>query len=243
MSGEPVRLQKLLSQAGVASRRKAEELMQAGRVAVNGDVVTQMGVKVDPQTDVVHVDGLRLPPVSAHAYLALNKPSGVVSTMEDPQGRRCLADLLAGRDERLFHVGRLDTETDGLILLTNHGEFAHRMAHPSYEISKTYVAQVRGAVKPGLGRVLAAGIELDDGPVRVDRFKILEARAEKSIVELDLHVGRNRIVRRMLAAAGHPVEQLTRTAVGSVRLEGLRSGSIRELSRDELGRLLDSVAL
>lgn len=217
--------------------------MQAGRVTVDGEVVTQMGLKVDPETTVIHVDSLRLPPVSAHAYLVVHKPPGVVSTMEDPQGRRCLADLVEDRTERLFHVGRLDTDTDGLILLTNDGEFAHKMAHPSYEISKTYVAQVRGPVKPGVVRTLQAGIELDDGPVSVDRMKILEVRDTKSIVELDLHVGRNRIVRRLLAAAGHPVDRLTRTAFGSVRLGRLPAGASRDLSRDELGRLLDRLAL
>lgn len=240
---EPIRLHKFLAQSGVASRRKCEQLMLDGRVEVDGEVVTQMGARVDPRAAVIHVDGRRLPPPSDHVYLVLNKPRGVVSTMEDPEGRRCLADLVTERPERLFHVGRLDTDTDGLILLTNDGEFAHRMAHPSFEITKTYMALVAGAVKPGLGRVLKAGIELEDGAVKVDRFTLKQTHGAKSLVELDLHGGRNRIVRRLLEEVGHPVERLTRTAFGSVRLRQLPSGDLRELTPDELGELLDSVKL
>jgi len=163
--------------------------------------------------------------------------------MNDPQGRPTLADLIAGRPERLFHVGRLDTDTDGLILLTNDGEFAHKMAHPSFEISKTYVAQVQGHVKAGLGRRLRAGVDLEDGPAQVDRFTVKETLDNRSIVELDIHIGRNRIVRRLLEAVGHPVERLSRTAFASVRLSGLAPGESRELTRDELGSLLDSVRM
>jgi len=238
-----IRLQKLLAQAGVASRRKCEQLMSDGRVQVDGEPVTQMGARVDPRTAVIHVDGKRLPPPSEHVYVALNKPRGVVSTMNDPQGRPTLADLIAGRPERLFHVGRLDTDTDGLILLTNDGAFAHKMAHPSFEISKTYVAQVQGHVKAGLGRRLRAGVDLEDGPAQVDRFTVKETLDNRSIVELDIHIGRNRIVRRLLEAVGHPVERLSRTAFASVRLSGLAPGESRELTRDELGSLLDSVRM
>ncbi len=238
-----IRLQRLLAQSGVASRRKCEELMLAGLVEVDGEVVTRLGTKVDPRTAVIRVDGKRLPPVSPHVYLALNKPRGVVSTMSDPQGRRTLADLVSDRPERLFHVGRLDTDTDGLILLTNDGDFAHRLAHPSYEVDKTYVAEVDGRVTQGTLRTLLDGVTLEDGPVTVSRARIVEQAPGKSIVELVIHEGRNRIVRRLLDHVGHPVRRLTRTALGPVLLRGLRTGALRELDREELGELLDAVRL
>lgn len=239
---EGVRLQKVLAQAGVGSRRRCEELMATGRVEVNGEVVTQMGVRVDPLADVVRVDGRRIPPPSDHVYLVLNKPRGVVSSMADEQGRRDLTEFVAGREERLFHVGRLDTDTSGLLLLTNDGDLAHRLAHPSFEITKTYVALVEGAVGDSVGRRLRAGVDLDDGAASVDRFVVKDRGRGRSLVELDLHMGRNRIVRRLLDAAGHPVVELTRTSFGPVRLGGLAVGRSRELSREELGDLFDSVA-
>jgi 23S rRNA pseudouridine2605 synthase len=238
-----VRLQKLLAQSGVASRRKCEELMLEGHVEVDGEVVTRLGTKVDPRTAVIRVDGKRLPPVSPNVYLVLNKPRGVVSTMSDPEGRRTLSDLVSDRPERLFHVGRLDTDTEGLILLTNDGDFAHRMAHPSYEMDKTYVAEVPGPVSRATVREVLAGVTLEDGPVTVSSFKVVSTHASKAIVELVIHEGRNRIVRRLLEAVGHPVRRLTRTAIGPVRLAGLRSGQMRELTRDELGTLLDAARL
>jgi 23S rRNA pseudouridine2605 synthase len=238
-----VRLQKLLAQSGVASRRKCEELMLAGAVEVDGEVVTRLGTKVDPERAVVRVEGRRLPPASAHAYLVLNKPRGVVSTMSDPQGRRTLGDFVAGRPERLFHVGRLDTDTDGLILLTNDGDFAHRLAHPSYEVDKTYVAEVEGVVRRATVRRLLDGVELDDGPVTVSAAGVTTSHGDRSIVELVIHEGRNRIVRRLLDHVGHPVLRLTRTAIGPVRLSGLRSGELRELDAAELGSLLDAAGL
>ncbi|QMW68042.1 rRNA pseudouridine synthase [Mumia sp. ZJ1417] len=240
---EGIRLQKVLAQAGVGSRRACEILMERGRVSVNGEVVTQMGRRVDPRTDVIHVDGKRIPPASDHVYLVLNKPRGVVSTMSDEQGRPDLSSYAADRPERLFHVGRLDTDTSGLLLLTNDGEFANRMAHPSFEITKTYVAEVEGQVARGLGRTLRDGITLDDGPVQVDRFVVKQMAADRSIVELDIHLGRNRIVRRMLDAVGHPVVRLTRTGFGGIHLGGMKPGDLRELTSDELGVLLDSVGL
>lgn len=240
---ERVRLHKLLAQSGVASRRRCEELMLAGRVTVDGAVVTRLGSTVDPARAVIRVDGTRLPPRSDQVYVAANKPLGVVSTMSDPQGRPNLAELVADRPERLFHVGRLDTDTDGLILLTNHGDLAHRLAHPSYSIDKTYVAQVGGVVRPAALRQLRDGVELDDGPARVDTVRIRDSSGGRSLVELTIHEGRNRIVRRMLDAVGHPVQRLTRIAFGSVRLGSLRPGQTRDLGRDELGALLDSVDL
>lgn len=238
-----VRLQKLLAQSGVASRRKCEELMLAGEVEVDGEVVTRLGTKVDPRTAVIRVSGRRLPPVSPHVYLVLNKPRGVVSTMSDPQGRRSLGDLVADRPERLFHVGRLDTDTDGLILLTNDGDFAQRLAHPSYEVEKTYVAEVRGNVPRQVVRRLLDGEQVEDRPVDVRRARVLQAHGGRSIVELVIHEGRNRIVRRLLEQVGHPVHRLTRTAIGPVRVGNLRSGEMRELTRDEVGELLDAAGL
>jgi len=238
-----IRLQKLLAQSGVASRRKCEELMLDGLVEVNGEVVTRLGTKVDPRTAVIRVSGKRLPPMSPNVYLVLNKPRGVVSTMSDPQGRRTLADLVADRPERLFHVGRLDTDTEGLILLTNDGDFAQRVAHPSYELDKTYVAEVDGVVARTTLRALREGIELEDGPVKVHGCRVVSTANERSIVELVIHEGRNRIVRRLLEAIGHPVRRLTRTAIGPVLLRGLRPGAVRELTRDELGALLDAAKL
>jgi 23S rRNA pseudouridine2605 synthase len=238
-----IRLQKLLAQSGVASRRKCEELMLAGSVEVDGEVVTRLGTKVDPATAVIRVDGKRLPPVSAHVYLVLNKPRGVVSTMSDPEGRRTLSDFVGDRPERLFHVGRLDTDTGGLILLTNDGDFAQRVAHPSYELEKTYVAEVDGVASRATVRRLLAGVVLEDGPVAVSSAKVVSSQGDRSLVELVIHEGRNRIVRRLLEQVGHPVRQLTRTAIGPVHLTGLRSGELRELTSDELGVLLDAARL
>ncbi|HEU5037626.1 MAG TPA: pseudouridine synthase [Nocardioides sp.] len=238
-----IRLQKLLAQSGVASRRRCEELMLDGLVEVDGEVVTRLGTKVDPRTAVIRVDGKRLPPVSEQVYLVLNKPRGVVSTMSDPEGRRNLGDLVADRPERLFHVGRLDTDTSGLILLTNDGDFAQRMAHPSYEVEKTYVAEVDGEVYRRTIKQLLEGVTLDDGPVDVRRARIVEATASKSIVELVIHEGRNRIVRRLLDHVGHPVRRLTRTAIGPVQLGKLPVGELRDLSLAELGELLDAASL
>jgi 23S rRNA pseudouridine2605 synthase len=238
-----IRLQKLLAQSGVASRRKCEELMLAGLVEVDGEVVTRLGTKVDPTTAVIRVEGKRLPPVSAHVYLVLNKPRGVVSTMSDPEGRRTLSDFVGDRPERLFHVGRLDTDTEGLILLTNDGDFAQRVAHPSYELDKTYVAEVDGVVAKATVKRLLAGVTLEDGPVAVSAAKIVSTSTDRSIVEVVIHEGRNRIVRRLLDEVGHPVRRLTRTAIGPVLLRGLKRGALRELTLDELGVLLDAARL
>jgi 23S rRNA pseudouridine2605 synthase len=238
-----VRLQKLLARSGVASRRKCEELMLAGEVEVNGEIVTRLGTKVDPTTAVIRVSGKRLPPVSAHVYLVLNKPRGVVSTMSDPEGRATLSDFVADRSERLFHVGRLDTDTEGLILLTNDGDFAQRLAHPSYEVEKTYVAEVAGRVDKATVRALLAGVTLEDGPVEVRRARVVSSTADRGIVELVIHEGRNRIVRRLLDHVGHPVQRLTRTAIGPVRIGSLKVGTMRELTTDEVGSLLDTAGL
>ena len=238
-----IRLQKLLAQSGVASRRKCEELMLAGDVTVDGEVVTRLGTKVDPVTANIHVRGRRLPPVTEHVYLVLNKPLGVTSTMSDPHAERTLSEFVADRPERLFHVGRLDTDTDGLLLLTNDGDFAHRMAHPSYEVEKTYVAEVDGAVSRATLQRLKAGVTLEDGAVQVSAAKVRSTHGDRSIVELVIHEGRNRIVRRLLAHVGHPVRRLSRIQFGPVRLAGLNPGSLRDLDEQELGVLLDAAGL
>ncbi|MEO5664992.1 MAG: pseudouridine synthase [Nocardioides sp.] len=243
-----IRLQKLLAQSGVASRRKCEELMLEGHVEVNGEIVSRLGTKVDPVTAVIRVDGKRLPPISASVYLVLNKPRGIVSTMSDPEGRRSLGDLVADRPERLFHVGRLDTDTSGLIILTNDGDFAQRLAHPSFEIEKTYVAEVEGQLHKGIVKQLLAGVTLDDGPVAVARVRVVEGShgrtsRDRTIIELVIHEGRNRIVRRLLEHVGHPVTMLTRTQIGPVSLGKLGVGEMRELSLTELGELMDTAEL
>lgn len=241
-----IRLQKLLAQSGVASRRKCEELILAGEVEVDGEVVTRLGTKVDPRVAVVRVSGRRLPPISPHVYLVLNKPRGVVSTMADPQGRRTLSDVIADsapQHGRLFHVGRLDTDTSGLLLLTNDGDFAHRMAHPSFEVDKTYVAEVDGVVTRATLQQLRDGVTLEDGPVAVSDVKVMTQGAGRAIVELVIHEGRNRIVRRLLDHVGHPVRRLTRVAIGPVSIGQLRSGAVRDLTLDELGDLLDRADL
>jgi 23S rRNA pseudouridine2605 synthase len=163
--------------------------------------------------------------------------------MSDPEGRRCLADVVADRPERLFHVGRLDTDTSGLIILTNDGDFAHRLAHPSYEVDKTYVAEVTGQLFPRVLKQLLAGVTLEDGPVTVSKARIVEASPAKSIVELVIHEGRNRIVRRLLDEVGHPVTRLTRTRIGPVVLGRLKPGELRDLTTDELGELLDATQM
>jgi 23S rRNA pseudouridine2605 synthase len=238
-----VRLQKVLAQAGVASRRASEDLITAGRVSVDGQIVTELGVRVDPAVAVIHVDGTRLQLDSSRVYLALNKPRGVVTTMRDPQGRPCVGDIIGGRTERLFHVGRLDTDTEGLLLVTNDGELAHRLAHPAYEVPKTYLAEIPAPVPRDLGRRLRAGIDLEDGPIAVDSFKLVDSRPGKALVEVVLHEGRHHIVRRLLAEVGHPVQRLVRVQIGPVLLGDLIPGRTRSLSRGELGDLMAAVGL
>jgi 23S rRNA pseudouridine2605 synthase len=245
-SPEGVRLQKVLSQAGIASRRAAELMITAGRVQVDGHVVTELGTRVDPHLSVVRVDGARVMLDDTLVHLALNKPRGMHSTMSDDLGRPCIGDLIEHRvrgNKKLIHVGRLDADTEGLILLTNDGELAHRLMHPSYEVPKSYVAMVNGTVPRGLGKTLRAGVELEDGPVAVDDFAVVDSVPGKTMVRVTLHEGRKRIVRRLLAEVGHPVESLVRTEIGAVSLGNQRPGSIRPLRRDEIGALYKAVGL
>ena len=238
-----VRLQKVLSRAGVASRRAAEDLIAQGRVKVDGAVVTEFGRRVDPDTAVIHVDDVRVVVREGLVYLAFNKPRGVHTTMSDDRGRPCVGDYIRDRDERLFHVGRLDAETEGLLLLTNDGDLAHRLMHPSFVVSKTYLAEVPGPVPRNIGRQLREGIELDDGPARVDAFRVVDTSGGRAMVEVVLHEGRNHIVRRLLAAVELPVRKLVRTQIGDVHLGNQRSGSLRALTRQEVGSLFAAVDL
>jgi 23S rRNA pseudouridine2605 synthase len=247
-TGEPqgVRLQKVLSQAGIASRRLAEKMIIDGRVEVDGQLVTELGTRVDPDASVIRVDGARVVLDDSLVYLALNKPRGMHSTMSDDRGRPCIGDLVEHRvrgNKKLFHVGRLDADTEGLILLTNDGELAHRLMHPSYEVPKTYVATVDGSVPRGLGKKLRAGIELEDGPAAVDDFAVVDTIPGKTLVRVTLHEGRKRIVRRLFKAVGFPVQALVRTDIGTVSLGDQRPGSIRALRRNEIGELYKAVGL
>jgi pseudouridine synthase len=237
------RLQKVLAAAGVGSRRHCEELIGAGRVEVDGQVVRRFGARVDPENQVIRVDGKRIPSRQDIAYLAFNKPHSVLTAMSDDRGRKTITDYLGDRAERLFHVGRLDYETEGLMLLTNDGELAHRLAHPSYEVAKTYLADVPGPVPRDLGRRLATGIELEDGVAVADRFRVLEQSGGRALVEITLHEGRKHIVRRMLAEVGHPVTRLVRTTVGPIKLGSLRPGATRDLTTKEIGELYAAVGL
>ena len=247
-TGEPdgIRLQKVLSQAGIASRRLAERMITDGRVEVDGQLVTELGTRVDPDVSEIRVDGARVILDDSLVYLALNKPLGMHSTMSDDRGRPCIGDLVEHRvrgNKKLFHVGRLDADTEGLILLTNDGELAHRLMHPSYEVPKTYLATVTGSVPRGVGKKLRAGIELDDGPVAVDDFAVVDAIPGRTLVRVTLHEGRKRIVRRLLAEAGFPVQALVRTDIGAVSLGEQRPGNIRALRRNEIGDLYKAVGL
>lgn len=233
------RLQKVLAAAGVASRRVSEQLIAAGRVTVNGQVVDELGSRIDPAVDKVAVDGTAVQLDVDKRYVMLNKPTGVVSTMKDERGRPDLREFTVDYEERLFNVGRLDADTSGLLVLTNDGELAQVLAHPSFGVEKTYIATVRGIVKPATLRTLTTGLELDDGPIAADRAKLVgEPSRGKSIVEVTLHSGRNRIVRRMLAAVGHPVLELVRRQFGPLHLGPLPLGRSRELTTLEVGRLL-----
>ena len=238
-----VRLQKVLAAAGVGSRRHCEELIGAGRVEVDGETVRRFGARVDPDHQVIRVDGKRIPSRQDLVYLAFNKPPGVLTAMSDARGRATITDFLGDRAERLFHVGRLDYDSEGLMLLMNDGELAHRLAHPRFGVLKTYLAEIQGPVPKDLGRTLMTGIELEDGVATADRFRVVERSGPRVLVEITLHEGRKRIVRRMLAEAGHPVLRLVRTDVGPIRLGGLKPGGVRELTTREIGELYAAVGL
>ncbi|MFB7465700.1 pseudouridine synthase [Streptomyces sp. NPDC056224] len=238
---EGERLQKVLARAGMGSRRACEELIEQARVEVNGEIVLEQGKRVLPK-DEIKVDGLTVA-TQSYLFFALNKPAGVVSTMEDPDGRQCLGDYVTNRETRLFHVGRLDTETEGIILLTNHGELAHRLTHPKYGVKKTYVAAITGPLPREIGKRLKDGIELEDGYARADHFRVVDQVGKNYLVEVTLHEGRKHIVRRMMAEAGFPVEKLVRTSFGPIELGDQKSGWLRRLTNTEVGMLMREVGL
>jgi 23S rRNA pseudouridine2605 synthase len=238
-----IRLQKVLANAGLGSRRKCEEFIAAGRVTVDGVVVDELGSRVDPDTQIIHVDGVRIAQASGNVVYALNKPRGVVTTMSDPQGRPCVGDLIADMDVRLFYVGRLDADTDGLLLLTNDGELANRLGHPSHGISKTYVAKIQGLLSKQEFAQLLSGVLIEDRKLEVENARIIGTDNSSTVIELTIHEGRNRIVRRVFDELGHPVIDLVRTNVGPVALGRLRSGEIREVTHKELGSLYQAVGL
>ena len=233
-----VRLQKVMAAAGVASRRASEELIAAGRVRVNGQVVREAGRRIDPAVDKLAVDNVAIQLDPSKRYVMLNKPVGIVSSLADENGRPDLREFTDQYEERLFNVGRLDAETSGLLVLTNDGDLAHVLAHPSFGVMKTYIAKVRGAMTPQTVQQLTTGIELDDGPIAADKARLLETSGAYSLIEVTLHSGRNRIVRRMLKEVGHPVVDLVRRSFGPLHLGNLRIGATRELTTAELGQLL-----
>lgn len=233
------KLQKFLSAAGVASRRHAEEIIKQGRVTVNGKVAT-LGMRV-VERDVVRVGGVQVGPQAPRFFL-LNKPTGVVTTMDDPQGRPTVATLVPD-DVRVYPVGRLDVDTSGLLLLTNDGEIAHRLMHPSYGVDKTYRIRVTGGVSAASVRALAEGVELEDGLTAPAKARVIDSGAGATVLELTIHEGRNRQVRRMCDAIGHPVIELVRTGYGPLQLSGVAPGASRPLTDPEIRRLRKAAGL
>jgi 23S rRNA pseudouridine2605 synthase len=248
---EGVRLQKVLAAAGIGSRRKCEELIDEGRVTVDGKRVREQGMRVDPDKAVITVDGDRIVTKKDMVYLALHKPRGVVSAMSDdpnagdvkagrPPVRETIADLVADRldrGERLFHVGRLDLDSEGLLLLTNDGELGHRLSHPSYKVPKVYMVEVLGPVGKDILRAMRKGVELDDGRAKVDEVRVLDAAGNRVLLEITIHEGRNRIIRRMMDQLERPASRLVRLSMGGVQLGTLRAGRVRHLTRVEISAL------
>lgn len=235
------RLQKVLAACGWGSRRVSEDLIAAGRVTVNGEVAV-LGRRVDAANDLIEVDGAPVGAKPGLVHYLLNKPRGVVTTAKDTHGRPTVIELVPA-EPRVFPVGRLDSETEGLLLLTNDGDLAHRLQHPSYGVPKWYLAEVPGPVGRDVGRTLKAGIELDDGPVAVDEFSVVDSAPGKALLEIVIHEGRKHVVRRMLEEVGHPVERLVRTRIGSIRLGELPPGRTRPLNAGEVAGLFRDVGL
>ena len=240
------RLQKVLAKARVASRRHAEILIDAGRVEVNGNVILKQGVRVNPAVDVIRVDGVRVNVNEDQEYFILNKPRGMQSTMSDDLGRPCVGDVVSEKvasGQRLFHVGRLDADTEGLLILTNDGELANRLMHPKYEVKKTYLATVLGEADNKLVRQLKEGIELEDGLAKADFVQVVDKNQGFSLVRVELHEGRKHIVRRLLKEAGYPVQRLVRTKLHTVQLGDMKPGGLRALNSNELTSLYKAVGM
>ncbi|OYD09757.1 pseudouridine synthase [Paludifilum halophilum] len=230
------RLQKVMAQAGVASRRKSEELIRAGKVRVNGRTVTELGVRVDPEVDAVEVEDRPIH-LEEKRYILFYKPEGVITSLSDPQGRPVITDYLQGVPERVYPVGRLDYDTEGLLLLTNDGKTANRLAHPSHEVDKYYRATVRGKPDAETLRRLERGVKLKDGWTAPARVRKIRSRGNNTVLELVIHEGKNRQIRRMCEKVGHPVRKLVRTRIAFLTLEGLGRGTFRELRPPEVRRL------
>ena len=232
---EPERLQKVLARAGVASRRAVEDMIRQGRIAVNGEPAV-LGTRVDISKDLVEVDGSPMPVAPGLLYYLLNKPVGVVATASDEAGRPSVVDLI-DTSERVWPVGRLDVETEGALVVTNDGDLTHRLTHPSFGIRKTYLAEVKGAIGARAVKLLERGVELEDGPTAPAEVEIEERGGAHSLVRLRISEGRNRQVRRMLAAVGHDVVRLVRTEIGPLKLGRLKAGTFRRLSIEEVHAL------
>lgn len=238
------RLQKVLSRAGVASRRQVETFLTAGRIRINGELTRELGVRVRPGIDTVELDGKVLALDVDRRYVVFHKPTKMVTSLSDEKGRVDLRGVLDDIGERLFPVGRLDYDTSGLLILTNDGDAAQVLAHPSFGVEKTYVATVRDHVTPAVAKILRDGVELDDGFVAADYVKIVGKPAqERSILEITLHSGRNRVVRRMCEAVGHPVVTLQRRRFGPFHLAGLKPGAWRDFSSEQRHQLATLVEL
>ena len=241
---EGIRLQKLLAQAGFGSRRKCEEIITDGRVEIDGELITELGTRVDPKRQEVRVDGSRVRVNPNHVTLALNKPKRVLSAMEDPKGRYTLRDIVGDKYERIFHMGRLDYDSEGLILMTNDGELSQHVMHPKYEVEKTYIATLEGRISGQVcRRLVTTGVKLDDGWIKLDRCAILDSSRENTLVKVVLHSGKNRIVRRIFGSIGFPVKRLVRTQIGPIKLGDLKSGTYRVLSQAEVRSLSKAVGL
>lgn len=228
------RLQKVIADAGVASRRKAEELIVEGRVRVDGRTIRTLGSKVDPEKSEVEVDGEVITRKKSKIYLALNKPRGILSTLSDPENRPHLGDLLQDRHERLFHVGRLDKDSEGLLLLTNDGDLSHRATHPSFSLPKNYLLELKGMVSKEVAEAFRNGVELDDGMAKVDKLTVLPGQPGRTLFDVVIHDGRNQILRRMGAATGLTIERLIRIGMGPIKLGELTPGKWREIQGAEL---------
>jgi 23S rRNA pseudouridine2605 synthase len=234
------RLQKIISAAGIDSRRHAEKMITAGRVSVNGEIVKELGVKADPQKDVIRIDGNVISVENTNYYIALNKPAQYVTTMSDPQKRQTVVDLVRDVPERVYPVGRLDYDSAGLLLLTNDGDFAQKIQHPSFQIPKTYRAKISGRLNAEAFKQLGRGIALPDGVFKPENLKVEKTNDKSCWISLTLREGKNRIIRRGFEAAGHPVARLVRESIGNITLKGIKEGEWRQLTAREIHELLQN---
>jgi len=232
------RLQKIIAAAGICSRRAAEELILAGKVQVNDRVVRELGTKADPERDEIRIDGRLITTEVERVYLALNKPAGYVTTLKDPEGRPVVTDLLVGIGERVYPVGRLDYDSEGLLILTNDGDFAERVQHPRYEIPRTYLVKVRGRLARKDIQALLGGVKLEDGPFSAKEVHEEKYNEKSQWLRVSIAEGRNRIIRRAMEALGHPVARLIRVSIGGLELGTLKPGEYRRLRRREIEDLL-----